>query len=252
MRRFIYATLLSASSALLAAAPECERCAPPEKPIFLQKGCSKWYAGLGVSFADLFYYSNRESNDIPSTFFSDNDQESENTDSAPSLGYNAFLGFSYNDYIDIEMKVVQILKPFKNNFHADVSNAVTDDTFFGTTKLYFLSFGPYVLINLPLSKAFTPFFRFGMVTDLITIKRSTEEDTAFDTDLLLTQGSQKEYFWAEKFNIGFGFKFSWKDTFSLRAEYETPTSTLIPGTTTGLGRDFYIPGVLSASLLLQF
>lgn len=252
MRRFIYAALLSASS-LLAASSECQPCTPPEKPVFFQKSCSKWYIGGGVSFIDLFYYSNRENNNASGTFFSDDDLEIEKTSSAPSLGYNAFLGYTYNEYIDIEAKAVQILRPFKNDFLTDVSGTASDDTYLGTTKLYLLSVGPYVLIKFPLCKTFVPFFRFGMVTDLITFEHSSKEDAAFDTDLLLTRGSQKEYFWAEKFNIGLGFKFSWRNAVALKAEYETPTSTLIPSkTTTTLGNDFYIPGILSGSLLFQF
>src|SRR5690606_28405397 len=30
------------------------------RPCLFEKSCSKWYAGAGISFADLFYYSNHQ------------------------------------------------------------------------------------------------------------------------------------------------------------------------------------------------
>lgn len=220
---------------------------------FFEEGCTNWYAGAGVSFADLFYYKNTQTNNTASNLFAANDRDEENTTSAPSLGYNVFLGYSYNDYIDLELKGVQIVRPFKNSYTSDFSATDDDDTYSGTTRLYVVTFGPYVILNLPLYQKLTPYFRFGMATDLVTFKDNATEVDAFDADDIITSGSQKEYLWAEKFNIGMGFKGSWCGVVTAKVEYEMPLSNTISGaTTTRSGDDFYIPGILSASLAFDF
>ena len=256
MRHFLFASLLMASASFAACthstpAKDKEASQPCD---FFKEGQTKWYIGTGVSFSDLFYYNNTQDNTIAATGFDENDYERESTTSAPSLGYNAFLGYVYNPFLDVEFKIAQILRPFKNRSNHDVSTTdPTDDTYIETTKLYILSFGPYLLINLPMYKAFTPYFRFGMVTDLVTFKNTSNEDIAGDSDGTLERGSQKQYFWAEKFHVGLGFKSSWGKYVTFRVEYETPTAnTIVAATTTSDLADFYIPGILSASLIVQF
>ena len=256
MKRYLLASL-SAVSILFAASDKCNKECPktPPKPVccMFEEGCTKWYAGAGVSFADLFYFSNSQSNNASGSFFADHDSDKESTTSAPSLGYNAFIGYKYNEYFDLEVKVAQIIRPFKNSFNTDFSSTGDDDVYSGSTKLYFLSFGPYVLINMPLYHGFSPFFRFGMVTDFVEFKRNAVENEDFDTDLVISGGRQKESIWAEKFNVGIGFRSNWGDIVSLKFEYETPIANTIPsGTTTYIGDDFYIPGILSFSMLVSF
>lgn len=222
-------------------------------PCMAQEGCTKWYAGGGVSFMDLFYYKSRQSNDMVAGIFSTNDVETENTISAPSIGYNVFLGYSYNQYVDVELKGVQIIRPFKNNYSTDFVADDDNDNLVGTTKLYVVTFGPYVLLNVPMYQGFTPYFRFGMVTDLVTFKDKGTEDDQSDTDLTQDSGSHTQSLWAEKFNVGMGFKSTWKDICSLKIEYETPlANTINRGAALRHGGTFYIPGIVSASLLFFF
>ncbi|EKE07910.1 MAG: hypothetical protein ACD_17C00464G0002 [uncultured bacterium] len=254
MKCFLFASLLVANLAFAAPTQTSQENTTSQLGGFFQEGDTKWYVGAGVSCADLFYYKNRQINNITTANFTSNDQDVEDTTEAPSLGYNAFLGYTYNEFLDVEFKVAQIMRPFQDHFRSDASGSDdSDDVYSGTTKLYFLSFGPYLLIHLPMYKIFTPYFRFGMVTDLVTFKITQNEDRRFHTDNTLESGSQKQSFWVEKFNVGIGVKSRWGNCVVFKLEYETPTTNTIVGrTTTHSAADFYIPGILSASLLCQF
>lgn len=236
-------------------------CVKPPKPMksppccYFQEGCTKWYLGAGISFADLFYFKSTQTDTTGSTvFFSSYDASNESTTSAPSLGYNVFLGYSFSDYLDVEFKALQIVRGFKNKSFVNYTSSTNqDDVFNGETKLTFISFGPYVLLNLPMYDWFTPYFRVGIVTDYLKFQSSASEDGTFNSNGTLTGTTQKDSFWFEKLNFGLGFKSTWWDCFSLKVEYETPTANNISVAhlfeTVG---DFYIPGILSASALFEF
>jgi hypothetical protein len=253
LKPFLFASLLFSACAL-SAAPNNSQSETGPCPCFVKEGCTKWYIGTGVSFSDLFYFNYTGEDNTSSGVFFDNDSQTQGTTSAPSLGYNVFLGYSFNDFIDLELKGVQIVRPFKTHFQTVVDTASplnNDNLLIGTTKLYVVTFGPYVLLNLPLYKAFTPYFRVGMVTDLITFKVDDAGGTASGS--FERQFSSNQSFWMEKLNVGVGFKSSWKDLVSIKFEYETPVANTIMGDlTTRTGSNFYVPGILSASILLQF
>jgi hypothetical protein len=249
----LFTSLLFSSSVLLAAVHTgVDQKADDSCPCFFEQKCSKWYVGTGVSFGDLFYFNRKQSNNLSSNVFAANDAETENTVSAPSLGYNVFLGYSFNKYIDLELKGVQLLRSFQNKADLDVVVGTNNDNFKYKTKLYAATFGPYVLLNLPLFEAFTPFFRFGMVTDLVTFKMTSKEHPVFDVNNSQDSGYSAENMWLERLNVGLGFKSTWKDLVAVKVEYETPLSNNISGRYSATNTQVYVLGILSASVLFKF
>lgn len=247
--KYVWTSCLIAGS-LAASAPSQKDMAPPT-PVFFQKYQSQWYVGAGVSFADLFVASYTADNTFSSAAFSDHGSEDGTTVSAPSLGYNAFFGYLFNKYLSLEAKVLQIVRPLKEQGSLNDSFRGGDILDSAISKRYLLSFGPYVLIHLPISSWCTPFFRFGMVTTWQKTKESAKINIATQTAGEKDSATYNGHIWTEKFNVGMGFRGTWKDMFSLSVEYETPLSHEVwtNGNTIPV---VYVLGTLSASVRYQF